>query len=591
MPKVLVTESYLTDIADAIREGNGTAATYTPAQMGDAIRANGSGFPVPDYWAATLDTKIAAINTLRAGIVNPFSTIFITDVHLEDNNKKSPALMHEIMLRTGVNSAVCGGDLIVRQTAKADAQSLISGWVRRCKDMQMVNLCGNHDLNSEPQNSGAGWMTYAEWFALTRQSADGVTWYTHNGDVTGFGYRDHPAQKIREAFINTGANSAQDDDYHFAAGLGWLYDGLKLLDSSWGVILYAHKFWQPTGHMVEQNPAQYIKSYLVQRASQISAEIIALVTGHCHDDYVDYDPDLGYLIISTTCDAGTAQAALDEVNPTRTPGTTLEQAFDVLTIDRANKILYATRIGAGSDRAVSTIDTSTCAITYSLSNVTSSSSVASVTKHDSYSTTVTANQGYAMSSVTVMMGGVDVTSSVYNSGTGAISIADVTGNVVITATAVGVKPTWTNLVPTSLATNGAVFNTSGYEDGQYLSNTTSTFRGGADANYTLTGRIAYTKADFDAGKEIFFSGISWVNESHSRIAFCSSLTSATSSPYCNGSATGAGNTSNIRTYFTLTEFSDFWKLTPIPGAITNTTMAYFACSLKGSGASLSIGII
>lgn len=37
MSKVLVTESYLEDIADAIREKNGTQNTYTPAQMATAI--------------------------------------------------------------------------------------------------------------------------------------------------------------------------------------------------------------------------------------------------------------------------------------------------------------------------------------------------------------------------------------------------------------------------------------------------------------------------------------------------------------------------------------------------------------------------
>lgn len=43
MSKVLVTEDYLQDIADAIREKVGNSATYTPAQMGDAIRAIPSG--------------------------------------------------------------------------------------------------------------------------------------------------------------------------------------------------------------------------------------------------------------------------------------------------------------------------------------------------------------------------------------------------------------------------------------------------------------------------------------------------------------------------------------------------------------------
>jgi hypothetical protein len=39
MAQVLVTESYLDDIADAIRERNGSESTYTPAQMADAIVA------------------------------------------------------------------------------------------------------------------------------------------------------------------------------------------------------------------------------------------------------------------------------------------------------------------------------------------------------------------------------------------------------------------------------------------------------------------------------------------------------------------------------------------------------------------------
>lgn len=39
MAKVLVTESYLSDIADAIRSKNGASSTYTPAQMASAVGA------------------------------------------------------------------------------------------------------------------------------------------------------------------------------------------------------------------------------------------------------------------------------------------------------------------------------------------------------------------------------------------------------------------------------------------------------------------------------------------------------------------------------------------------------------------------
>lgn len=39
MAQVLLTESHLSDIANAIREKNGTDNTYTPAQMAEAIEA------------------------------------------------------------------------------------------------------------------------------------------------------------------------------------------------------------------------------------------------------------------------------------------------------------------------------------------------------------------------------------------------------------------------------------------------------------------------------------------------------------------------------------------------------------------------
>lgn len=50
MPQVLITESYLDNIADAIRYKNGTQETYTPSEMAPAIRAlntTGTGYVLP----------------------------------------------------------------------------------------------------------------------------------------------------------------------------------------------------------------------------------------------------------------------------------------------------------------------------------------------------------------------------------------------------------------------------------------------------------------------------------------------------------------------------------------------------------------
>lgn len=48
MSKVMITESYLEDIADAIRTKNGSSDTYKPAEMADAIDAIPAGSASPN---------------------------------------------------------------------------------------------------------------------------------------------------------------------------------------------------------------------------------------------------------------------------------------------------------------------------------------------------------------------------------------------------------------------------------------------------------------------------------------------------------------------------------------------------------------
>lgn len=72
-------------------------------------------------------------------------------------------------------------------------------------------------------------------------------------------------------------------------------------------------------------------------------------------------------------------------------------------------------------------------VTNNLTNVTNSNSIGSVLDGKGYSATLTVNKGCKMKTVTIKMGGTDITSSCYNNGV--ITITSVTGDIVITATA------------------------------------------------------------------------------------------------------------------------------------------------------------
>lgn len=110
-------------------------------------------------------------------------------------------------------------------------------------------------------------------------------------------------------------------------------------------------------------------------------------------------------------------------------------------------------------------------ITTKLSHVTISNSTASVDKNGPYSATVTPDTGYATPTITVTMGGADITSSAVSGST--ISIASVTGDVAITATAARLS----NLIPISTDANG-----NAYGDGGIKANTRLSSGGESDAS-------------------------------------------------------------------------------------------------------------
>ena len=105
-------------------------------------------------------------------------------------------------------------------------------------------------------------------------------------------------------------------------------------------------------------------------------------------------------------------------------------------------------------------------VTYALTNAASSNTASIVNDGDSYTTILSANSGYALSSVTITMGGIDITDSVYSAGTGTVSIPAVTGNVVITAAAVVSR---TDVLRQSVSSDGTPYNGgTGYKSGYRL---------------------------------------------------------------------------------------------------------------------------
>ena len=124
-----------------------------------------------------------------------------------------------------------------------------------------------------------------------------------------------------------------------------------------------------------------------------------------------------------------------------------------------------------------------------LSHVSSSNSASTVEVGDSYTTTLTASENYTLNTVSVSMGGVDVTSTTYSSGT--VSIPSVTGNIVITATAVLAAQS----ITATYTQSGTVYDTDSLDSLKTDLVVTANYAGGTSetvpaSDYTLSGTLA-----------------------------------------------------------------------------------------------------
>lgn len=120
----------------------------------------------------------------------------------------------------------------------------------------------------------------------------------------------------------------------------------------------------------------------------------------------------------------------------------------------------------------------THSITQNLTNVSSSLTDTEIDDSEALDATLTADDGFNIGSVTVTMGGTDITSSAYNGLTGKVEIASVTGDVIITAA--GTATPTTHTVTQNLTNVTSSFNAATIADGEKLEATLT-----ADADHTL----------------------------------------------------------------------------------------------------------
>lgn len=559
MSKKLYEESSIRDIANAIREKNGTTTKYKVAEMGAAVTAlpnedTITHADIPSYVKAealAVAEKVKAVMKADSIVFLAISDLHHTGPQVDNwqtninagNLHACQALKVLSYSLPQIDFACMLGDVTfgnAKTTTELMQQQFdqINGWLGEAwKNIPQLRTVGNHDTGEYSTLVGAQFLKNNIW-----KYNEGAV---YGSEEYGYCYRDFAEKKLRVICLNTCEGetvSGESAAYCCSpAQLLWFAQTLYAVGSKadaaqWGIIVLGDYPLDlggayPTGNIVK---AYVAGESTVQNGVTVnfnghnSAKFIANVHGHNHcfqfgklhsvangqgtefDAWRMCTPNACFYRNNSGVVTMNGISFGDPAPHDKTAGTGKDTAFNVNVINPSEQVLYSFCYGAGIDRTIGYAATVYYSITNTLTNVTTSNDAVAAEDGTAYSATITAADGYTMSSVTVAMGGTDITSTAYNSDTGVVSIATVTGDVVITAKATKVV-SYHNLVPKAVDSSGA---SAPYTDGLMLKSDGTT---SALNHFTVTGFIP-----FDGGAvhvyRIGGDGITW-NEYGARLAW------------------------------------------------------------------------
>lgn len=478
----------------------------------------------------------------------------------------------------------------------------INSWLDEAyKGIPQFRTVGNHDTGEYSTLVGAEYL-----FSAIGKYCEGAT---YGSTEYGYCYRDFADKKLRVICLNTcegeTTGGASANYVCSPAQRLWfaqtLHDvGSKSDAASWSVLVLAH---YPLDYGGTYPMSNIVKAYVeggsttengtvVNFNGHNAAKFVANVHGHNHcfqfgklhsvangqgtefDAWRMCTPNACFYRNNSGVTTIYGISFGDPAPYDKTAGTGKDTAFNINVLNPSEQAIYSFCYGAGIDRTIGYAATVYRSITNSLSHVSNSNAAVSVEDGAAYTATLTADSGYTMGNVVIKMGGVDITSTAYTASTGAISIASVTGDVVITAVATKVV-TYTNLVPTAVDSSGA---SAPYTDGKYL---------GSNGNPSdMSGFVTTGFIPFDGGAEHIYriggDGIAW-NTYGCRIAWYNANYSLKGSPTSYEKIDASiYYPSKVEDANAAAAFSTDKNVAPPIGA------AFFRVSAKGSGANLII---
>ena len=548
---------------------------------------------------------------------------------------KALAYMLDIDFFAHMGDISAGAKTTTPDMLKSQIDGFLSYFLEANSDLPIFVAIGNHDAgiyyHDEVADGNIYTMTGQYLYDNFTSHSESDNTVVGNTTYGGYCYRDFPNKKLRVFLLNTSEKlvGAQKDQATYGAQRVWFANALLDLNnktdaSSWGFIVLCH---YPADYGGNMNLSELLKAYVTGASFTITdptnnyyvgdntsqavnfsgknkAKFMMQFHGHVHNfktsklysyatgsgaqydgnrmciPNVQFDRENYYTTVGSYTDINFSEST----SYTKTANSANGTSFVVNVINPSEEKVYSFCYGAGYDRVVGIGSVKYYSVSRNLINMTTDSTTVSVEENKSLSEIITINSGCEFKSLTITMGGVDISSSAVSVVNGAyqISIAKVTGDIVITAKAAQ-RPNFINLVPLSLNTDGTDYyiDGDGYDDGMYItaSNTLAALSG-----YVTTGYISVpmgTKTIRIVGDGISFS------DTYCRVAFYDSSFNIVRDPT---PATNMGIGNYNGTVIEESTTAKTWVIgdtTYVPAAYS---AVYIRVSAKGKGENLIVTV-
>lgn len=361
---------------------------------------------IPEYWNEAVSSAVEKMKAIyKTAGSNATGFVFCSDMHCEPNDSNKAYIQNigklasKVMRECSIPFFCSAGD----NTTQSSGYSISDMEANMVKvreifkyipDERVILTVGNHD-GATGQKTVDGTLTHYR-YQLTeaerynvyfRKYATSIERHYGNGGT--YFYVDDNPNKLRYILLNTHwtiwagdsdgfTTDIQNSYFHNSIfgqeQLSWLANEALDMPSGYNAVIIQHTSSDGADERYIQDRAvfnavvngfnnkttvnstytgtyDWQSSMVTKDFADTNGEVIAVFVGHKHADTINTTVLSCPIISITTC--GAYDDIRDTNPPTRTAGTATETAIDIVTIDKSERKIYMTRLGAGSDREIS----------------------------------------------------------------------------------------------------------------------------------------------------------------------------------------------------------------------------------------------